>query len=318
MDVNVCCPRCAAPRSAVVRDGSYFRADDSKSIQRFKCKACGKKFSSATFSPAYRQKKRRINATARYCFASNMCPRDIANLVDVNIKTIASRLEWQAQLSRIKNRLYREAYEEERGPIQRAQFDDLVTLEHTKCKPLSVSIAVAEGTRVPLGFRVSRIPAFGPLAEISRKKYGKREDESRQQRRDLFKELTGILPSNVVFNTDGHEHYAWLIEQYFPDAQHNVHQSKRGAIVGQGELKKIGFDPLFSINHTLATARAKVNRLNRRTWCTTKKPERLADHLEIFIDLFCDRLKLLSTPSSTLHRRAAREWVFRRLALDAA
>ena len=130
MDVNTQCPGCAAPVSYLIRDGFYHRADDSKSIQRFRCKKCDKKCSSATFKPTYRQKKRRI--------------------------------------------------------------------------------------------------------------------------------------------------------------------------------KKTRYDPLFSVNHSFATIRAKVNRLNRRTWCTTKNPARLADHIDIFIDVFSDRLKLLCLSPQALQRRAAR------------
>ncbi len=173
MDVNVFCPRCAAPRSSIVRDGSYFRADDSKYIQRYQCKACRKKFSDATFKPTYRQKRRRINAIVRLCFGSNMCPRDMAELVGVNVKTIAARLIWQAKLSREKNRHYLLEYVKKHGPIRGVQFDDLVTFEHTKCKPLSVPVAVIDGVRIPLGFRVGAIPASGPLAAISRKKVRK-------------------------------------------------------------------------------------------------------------------------------------------------
>ncbi|MFK7853299.1 MAG: hypothetical protein AB8B79_04265 [Granulosicoccus sp.] len=87
MDVNTRCLRCDAPRSFLVRAGFYARADDAKFIQRFKCKRCTKKFSATTFSATYRQKERRINSTVRFCFASNMYPRDIAELVGVNIKT---------------------------------------------------------------------------------------------------------------------------------------------------------------------------------------------------------------------------------------
>ena len=49
----------------------------------------------------------------------------------------------------------------------------------------------------------------------------------------------------------------------------------------QGELKKRGKDPLFYINHTLAMLRANVNRLIRKTWCTTKDPAQLIYHLAI-------------------------------------
>ena len=51
-------------------------------------------------------------------------------------------------------------------------------------------------------------------------------------------------------------------------AEHS--KGEKAAITGQGELKKKQRDPLFSINHTLAMLRANINRLVRRTWCTTK------------------------------------------------
>ncbi len=129
-------------------------------------------------------------------------------------------------------------------------------------------------------------------------------------RRALFEQLRQRLPPEVVFKTDGHELYKTLIKHYFPQAQHQVFNSARGAIVGQGELKKKRFDELFSVNHTFASIRAKVNRLNRRTWYTTKKPERLTDHIDIFIDVFCDRLKLLNLSPAVLQKRAKQAAVF--------
>jgi hypothetical protein len=51
--------------------------------------------------------------------------------------------------------------------------------------------------------------------------------------------------------------------------------------VGQGELKRGGFDPLFSLNHTAAMFRDRLKRLSHRTWCTTKRPDRL----QLLLDL---------------------------------
>lgn len=291
MDVNTRCPGCAANQSSIVRDGFYFRTDDSKYIQRYQCKLCRKKFSAATDKSTYRQKRRRINATIRLCLSFGMCQRDIALLANVNVKTVASRLIWQAKLSRHKNQSFVEQYIEQYGPIRTVQFDDLITFEHTKCKPLSVPVAVIAGTRVPIAFGVASIAAFGHLAAVARKRYGKREDNSRAARRALFEHLVTILPPDVHFETDGHKHYEALIKHYFPKATHAVFPSVPGAVVGQGELKKIQFDPLFTINHFLAMLRAKINRLIRRTWCTTKDPERLSDHIDVFIDTFCDYLQ---------------------------
>ncbi len=291
MDVNTQCPRCAAKRNSIVRDGFFYRADDAKFVQRLKCKACGKKFSTATSKPTYRQKRRRINHTIHLTLSFGMSQRKIARLARVNVKTVAARLVWQAQLSRKKNQHFVKQYIERYGPITTVQFDDLVTFEHTKYKPLSVPVAVVAGTRLPIAFGVASIPAFGHLAKKARERYGKRPDNSRAMRQSLFEQLVTVLPPTVHFETDGHKHYEELIKRYFPAATHTVYTSDRSAVVGQGELKKNTFDPLFTINHFLATLRDDINRLARRTWCTTKDPMRLSDHIDLMIDVFCDYLE---------------------------
>ena len=71
--------------------------------------------------------------------------------------------------------------------------------------------------------------------------------------------------------------------EFFPEATHWTTRGRRGCVVGQGELKAGGFDPLFSLNHSFAMLRANINRLFRRTWNTTKKPERLALHIALYV-----------------------------------
>lgn len=94
-----------------------------------------------------------------------MSQRKIARLARVNVKIVAARLVWQANLSREKNQHFVKQYIAHYGPITTVQFDDLVTFEHTKYKPLSVPVAVVAGTRVPIAFGVASIPAFGHLAK---------------------------------------------------------------------------------------------------------------------------------------------------------
>ena len=45
-------------------------------------------------------------------------------------------------------------------------------------------------------------------------------------------------------------------------------------MTGQGELRDKRFDPMFALNHTCAMLRANINRLFRRTWCTSKRIDR--------------------------------------------
>ena len=82
--------------------------------------------------------------------------------------------------------------------------------------------------------------------------------------------------------SDQNPHYPGDVKRHFPECEHRTFKGRRGAIVGQGELKKIGFDPLFCLNHTCAMIRDNVNRLKRKTWATTKKAQRLAAHLVLY------------------------------------
>ncbi len=167
-------------------------------------------------------------------------------------------------------------------------FDDLETFEHTKCKPVSIGLMVEEGTRRVLGYNIARMPAKGLLAKISVKKYGKRIDERPKKRAELFNEMKNLVHDRAIVKSDECPYYFKFIKRHFPNASHITFKGRASAIVGQGELKKVGFDPLFSLNHTCATLRARVSRLIRRTWNTTKKPERLDLHLAI-VCLFHNR-----------------------------
>ncbi len=177
-----------------------------------------------------------------------------------------------------------------RALITELQFDDLETFEHTKLKPLSVTLAVEKKTRQIIGFEVSRMPAKGLLAKKSVKKYGIRIDERSQARDRLFRRLRGKIAPHALIQSDENPHYKKDVNEFFPHALHLTVKGQRGAITGQGELKKIGFDPLFSLNHTCAMLRANINRLFRRTWCTTKKIQPLIDHIEIYVLFHNSRL----------------------------
>lgn len=170
----------------------------------------------------------------------------------------------------------------EHPPCEVIEFDDLETTEHTKCKPLSVTLAVEYRTRRILGFKVSRMPAKGRLAKIAFKKYGPRPDERPRGRNALFEQIKPLVKSNALIKSDENPHYVSDVTKHFPHARHERHKGQRGSIVGQGELKRIRFDPLFSLNHTCAMLRASINRLFRRTWCTTKRPHCLTAHIAMY------------------------------------
>ena len=277
------CPYCSKHNeyvydSRTIRShGRYYRTSDSKSVERFKCLTCLKTFSRATSDPNYWQKKRQKNRSIFELKASGVSGRRIARLLRINRKTVARRLI--AIGKRCLNQL---EFDTAALHVSSMQFDDLETFEHSKMKPVSVTLAVDARTRRILGFRVAEMSAKGLLAKKSIKKYGLRRDERSKMRRDLFRELRPVVQPGATIASDSNPYYVNDVKEFFPSATHIQVDGKRGAVTGQGELKKVVFDPIFSLNHTCAMLRANISRLIRKTWCTTKRKERLADHLAIY------------------------------------
>ena len=259
--------------------GNYTRSSDGQRVNRYRCKNCNKTFSSTTLSPLKWQKKRQVNYPLMKLLSHNVSLSGAADILNINPKTVARKLTFLGEICQYKLAKQAKAY----GQISAIEFDELQTIEHTKCKPLCVAVAVAKKERKILGFRVSKMPATGHLAAISRKKYGKRADERASQMKALFNELTGFLGSNIAISSDKCPFYADIVRQYFPGATYMPYLGKKGSVAGQGELKKTIFDPIFTINHTFAMMRAYISRLIRRTWNTTKKIQPLIDHLNIYI-----------------------------------
>lgn len=280
----------------VKKDGFYFRRDDSRRIQRFACKVCGKKFSRATFSLERNQKKRRINYKIFRYMSSPNSMRRAAIEFKVTFTTIQRKIKYLSKKSNTMQKRYLKSLEINK--VKNIQFDDMITIEHSKMKPLSISIAVDKKTRKILGARVSRISASGLLAKKSREKYGYRKSTHKEELHNLFRSISKSIANNALFESDEHSLYPYFVRRYFPEAEHRTYKSIRSSNSGQGELKRTVYDPLQRINHTLAMLRENINRLLRKTWCTTKRPDMLQAHLDLFINYHnFYYLKLKSAPS---------------------
>lgn len=207
--------------------------------------------------------------------------RRSAIVLDIHRTTVERKLVYLANKSR---KLHADLMrEKEKNKTNHLQFDDLITTEHTKLKPLSISVAVDSKSRFILGMKVSIIAAFGHLARISKTKYGKRKSTHKENLESLFKEISKAVSPLAEIKSDEHRFYQEAVEKFFPKASYRQFKGDKARIAGLGELKRNGRDPLFMINHTCAMLRANINRLFRRTWCTTKRIARLEDHLAIYM-----------------------------------
>jgi hypothetical protein len=220
---------------------------------------------------------------------SSFTQRRAALDLRVTRKTIVRRYRYLAHQGRIQHQLWlKKNYRDQK--LKFVQFDDLETSEHTKCKPLSVCLAVDPRTYQILSFQVSAMPARGHLAKFSREKYGYRKDKRSEGWNQMLSELQPFVEAQAVWKSDDNPHYPKHLKKFFPQAIHKPSKGGRGYHLGQGELKQ-GFDPLFAINHACAMLRANLSRLVRRTWSTTKNRQGLMDHLSIFVPYYNQVLK---------------------------
>ena len=269
-------------RHGIVRKGHYWRAEDARWIRRYRCLKCRRSFSSSRWTPFFRQKKRRLNQPVAQLLVNGTSERAAGRMLRINRKTVTRK--WVLMSGLAKQERLAELVKLALAPqkLGELQFDEMESFERSKCLPLSIPLAVTPERKI-LSFRVVSMPAKGPLALISRKKYGPRRDDRKAGALELFSEILAVVDPNALFKTDQKSTYPGWIRARFPRARHKAFKGKRGCVVGQGELKKVFFDPLFSFNHTAAMLRANINRLFRRTWCTTKRPDRLAAHIELYI-----------------------------------
>lgn len=260
------------------KNGFYIRRNDEHKVIRYRCSCCGRTFSRETTQPEYRQQKRWFNTSLAELLASGLSQRRAARILGIDKDTVARRVRSLGILARtsLANMLIPHT------PFRHVQFDEMESFEHSKCKPLSIPLAVCRDTRLILGFGVCQMPAKGHLAAIARKRYGKRPDMRPQAIRKLLANMIPLVTPTCRLDSDQCPRYPKAVSEYLPHAQHHTYEGRRGCVVGQGELKRGGFDPLFSLNHTAAMLRDNIKRLARKTWCTTKQATRLYDLISIY------------------------------------
>jgi transposase-like protein len=281
----IVCPMCAKSAAATrfCRAGFFVRKCDGERVQRLKCLECGNRFSKATPTLEFRQQKRAQNFAIFQELSSAVSIRRTATNTGLNRKTVAHRLQYFEKYSRIFQEFLASDLTASDRLSTHVQFDDMETYEHTKLKPVSVALLVCKDQRYVLGVETAAMPANGLTAALSREKYGRRKDDRPVAWEAVLKQGKKFIVPCATITSDMHLSYGKVIRKFLPGTVHLKTKGRKPRSAGQGELKKGGFDPLFSLNHTAAMFRANISRLIRKTWCTTKRMDRLRSHLWLYV-----------------------------------
>lgn len=264
----------------LTNSGFYVRKSDGKEVKRFRCTRCKKYSSNAQRSPCYKQNKRNLNGIILKLLCSNVSQRRIALILNISRNTVFRKFEFLALQSKLKNIEFLKFFENNK--ISEIFIDEMEDRIHTKCKPVSIALAVTKNRKIIM-HKTSQIrPKNRKLYQLSLKKYPLWINNSRAGFRFFIKQIEPLVENNVMIRSDEKKMYHQEIVKILPQSIHKRYLSRKAVIAGQGEIKAGGRDPLFELNHTCAMLRANINRLIRRTWCTSKKIESLSKHIEIF------------------------------------
>ncbi|MDA1260138.1 MAG: hypothetical protein O3A20_05900 [Planctomycetota bacterium] len=268
------------------RDGTYARAADGRRVQRFRCRSCGRRFSSQSFRLDYRQQKPRINAQLLGCFVSKVTHRQTARILRIDRKTVQRRLRcfgpslrgWHAHfLARAR----------QCGGLSGAfSFDELETFEHDRrLQPVTVPVMIHRATRFVVHLETADLPARGGLSAMDtarkhalEKRHGRRKSGSTRAVEACILALKNVHAPRELLQLvmDRKSSYPPIVRRHFGN--------RFAALIRESSTTpRNPLNPLFPINHTLAMLRDQVSRLVRRSWAASKKQTELVHHLWIFV-----------------------------------
>jgi hypothetical protein len=258
-----------------VKYGYYKPKGSGQRTARFKCKECGKLFSSNTHKATAYQKKRSINGRLFELLVSGVSLRRAAELLEVEYNTVLLHFDYLADAAQKEHTKFLLTFKTEY-----VQVDELKTFVHARPKCVSVPMAVRVKTGQILGgFDIARMPAKGKLADIGVSKYAWTTDERSAKFQGMLNSFVGCLKPSVTFKCDSNPNFKKWITAVVPHA-------KLEQVIGKTKKQPAGtpkdYDEL-TINNTFARMRHDMNRLARKTWSTSKAIHGLEKHLWLYV-----------------------------------
>ena len=263
------------------RNGSFHCKWSHRNVPRYRCRGCGKSFSTSTFRSIYWQKKPYLKQAIFDLYSSGTSQRRLAKLLKTNRKTIARKFEWLARWARREHLSQLRQFENS----THVQLDEMESFEHTRLKPLSLCMAVEPDKAKLIDIQVGTLNYKGRLANFAFSKYGFRKDTSEDACLRVLEGIRNCGIKEVEITTDGKNSYPKLIKKILPEARHSAVKIQKISMVQRlfRKGRRNENDPLFVLNYMAAKIRHDLSRMARKVWVTTKKASCLQAHLDLYM-----------------------------------
>ncbi len=274
------CPTLNCPPSKkYFKRGHFYVKRMNRYYQKFQCPNCKKIFSHRTYKLDRYHKKRDLNLQLAQLLTEGVTLRGASRILNLSYSNTYKKFIWLQKWTKQK-------MQQIDLPSVKLQIDEMETIHHTKCKPLSICLIVNEKHQL-VSANVAEIPAKGLLAAISRAKYGIRKNNRMEIIQETLTQAAFRTKNTAaLIESDAAATYRGSIQKTLGNIMYQRHQRKKNPKVREllfNNTEKRQFDPLFAVNHQCARLRSQIKRLARRSWCTTKKVENLQAHLDLFL-----------------------------------
>ena len=148
------------------------------------------------------------------------------------------------------------------------QCDEMETFEHGHKRPLGIQLAIRPKTGQIITAKVCRIPMRAVTATKQAKDDYAVLNTRGQAKAEMLLEISKVLKDKGTIRSDGRYLGRDMIREITPGA---IYQTSTAP------------DDIFMLNKICLKMRQDISRMRRRTLSTTKKMERLQNHLDLYV-----------------------------------
>jgi len=264
-----------------IKKGYFITQWNHRRVPRYQCLACKRSFSSHTFYRTYRQKKPYLNEIIYRFYTSATTQRRLARILGVNLKTVVRKFLFLAQNAEA---MHLEKLGSKEFDVAHCQFDEMLSFEHTRLKPISIALAVQKLDSKLISIQVAQSHYQGVLSSVAVRKYGLREDQSQLARSRVLTTIQSQIKSSCILVSDAKPIYRREVASHVPGAKLVQIKNRGGRLRRLLSAKRRNIeDPMFELNLVAAKIRHDLSRMARKVWTTTKCKDRLHKHLMLFL-----------------------------------
>lgn len=289
------------------RYGRYLRQCDGNWIQRFRCLACERGFSTQTFKSNYRYRIPYLHYRLLPVLASKVTRRQASRVFGVNRKTVERRFVRMARVCAAFHWSQLDTCQGNGGIRGVFQLDELETFEHNrKLKPVTMAVLIERRSYFVVQTSAGALPPRMPLSDAEsarliqiQAKEGRRVSHSMRCVQKSFRTLHRLLAPGraVILQTDRKSSYPTSCKQA-TEGRRFFHQTT------SSKQTRNYRNLLFPINHTLAMMRDGVSCLVRRSWGAAKSMRGLERHVAIWT-VFRNYVRGVTNKTSTTPAQSA-------------